>query len=239
MPLTSTRSKRPRQTTRVAQILKCAKEVFCEKGYNNTLISEIAERAGMVEGGVYYYFPSKRDLITKVMEEWIAGLIVDCERKLEGVEGTYNQLRVFVWSNLKTVRDEPEMAKMYYQLSHISDVEQRDARMMEIGERYGTRLFKIIEDAIASGEFRGDVPFEVALSLVAGAIQVNALALLRGTTSLSPEELASSVAKAFYYGFIAQPRPEEDPLFASIHKLESALTGLKALAESRARVPRR
>jgi AcrR family transcriptional regulator len=227
------KAKRPRQTTRVTQILKCARDVFCEKGYNNTLISEIAERAGMVEGGIYYYFPSKRDLIFKVMEQWISDLIIDYERKLEGIEGTYNQLRVFVWSNLKTVSDEPEMAKMYYQLSQISDVELRDARFLEIGERYGARLYKIIEDAMASGEFRDDIPFEVALSLVAGSIHVNALALLRGTTSLSPEQLASSVTKVFCQGLAVEPRSEKDPLYASIHKIENALTDLKTLAASR------
>ncbi len=233
MPSMIKRSGRPRHTKRVTQILNCAKEVFCEKGYNNTLISEIAERAGIVEGGIYYYFPSKRDLIVKVMEDWVSGLIVEYERKLEGVDGTYNKIRIFIWSNLKTVRDEPEMAKMYYQLSHISDAELRDSKILEIGERYGVHLFKTIENAMASGEFRDDIPFDVALSLVAGTMQVNALALLRGTTSFSPDELATSITKVIYQGLASDPRSAKDPLYASIHKIESALTGLKALAESR------
>jgi AcrR family transcriptional regulator len=233
MPPTVTRTKRLRRAVREAEILKCAKLVFCERGYENTLISEIAERAGMVEGAIYYYFPSKRDLMIRVMDEWISTLVSEYEKNLEGVSGTENRLRMFLRSNLRTIKNEPEMAKLYYQTGHVLDPELGDSKFMEIGNRYGARLYQTVEDAIASGEFRGDIPSNVAISLIAGAIQVNSLALLRGTATASPDELADTISKVLYQGLAAGPRSEGDPLLTSIQKIESALTGLKTMATAR------
>src|SRR3546814_1357501 len=40
---------------RVADILRAARDVFCEKGYEQTAVSEIAARIGVVEGTIYKY----------------------------------------------------------------------------------------------------------------------------------------------------------------------------------------
>ena len=54
----------PRQQ-RVAEIMRAARAVFIEKGYEEALLSDIAERADVVEGSIYRYFENKRDLLVK------------------------------------------------------------------------------------------------------------------------------------------------------------------------------
>ena len=54
------------QERRVADIMSAARRVIAERGYENALMSEIAEQAGIVEGSLYRYFENKRDLLTKV-----------------------------------------------------------------------------------------------------------------------------------------------------------------------------
>lgn len=49
------------------QILNAAAQVFSEKGYFKTRISDIAARANMGHGTVYRFFPSKRALATEVI----------------------------------------------------------------------------------------------------------------------------------------------------------------------------
>ena len=58
------------QERRVADILAAARQVIAEKGYENVLMSDIADRAGIVEGSLYRYFESKQDLLTKVADDW-------------------------------------------------------------------------------------------------------------------------------------------------------------------------
>jgi len=52
-----------------ARILKCATEVFSEKGYDGARVDEIARRAGVSGTLLYHYFGSKDGLFVAVMEE--------------------------------------------------------------------------------------------------------------------------------------------------------------------------
>ncbi|AHF79492.1 TetR/AcrR family transcriptional regulator [Thermococcus paralvinellae] len=45
------------------RILKAARELFAEKGYDKTTVDEIVERAGVAKGTFYNYFRSKEELI--------------------------------------------------------------------------------------------------------------------------------------------------------------------------------
>lgn len=52
-----------------ARILKAARQVFGERGFHAASIEEIAERAGLSNGAIYYNFESKGDLFFALLEE--------------------------------------------------------------------------------------------------------------------------------------------------------------------------
>jgi len=54
---------------RRAQILRAARSVFIEKGYLAARVEDVARRAGLSKGAVYFYFSSKRDLFTALVRE--------------------------------------------------------------------------------------------------------------------------------------------------------------------------
>ena len=70
------RTRRPR-AEREAEILSAARHSFAEHGYGATAVSEIAARAGVVEGTIYTYFESKRTLLIAVMKQFYEELIAD------------------------------------------------------------------------------------------------------------------------------------------------------------------
>ena len=45
-------------------------------------MAEIAKRLGIVEGTIYRYFPTKRELIIHVAEDWYQGMLADYDREL-------------------------------------------------------------------------------------------------------------------------------------------------------------
>src|SRR5271165_2945391 len=142
---------------RAADILKHARAVFCEKGFCDALVSEIAERAGVVEGSVFHYFPTKRELLIKAVEVWYTGLIWDYDQRLESITGTWNRLRFMVWGHLNVIHEEPEMTNLI-----VNEIrprpEYRDTAIFELNRDYTKRTLRIIEEAVATGEFRADVP---------------------------------------------------------------------------------
>src|SRR3954470_15169027 len=76
---------------RIADIMMAAKAVFTEKGYDEALISDIAERAGVVEGSIYRFFTNKRALLVRVIEHWYEEMLAQDTEQFAGVRGSWNQ----------------------------------------------------------------------------------------------------------------------------------------------------
>src|SRR5262245_45247317 len=61
MNLTTTKTRKSEETR--ARILEAALALFLERGYQETTMRAIADRAGVAIGNAYYYFESKEHLI--------------------------------------------------------------------------------------------------------------------------------------------------------------------------------
>jgi TetR/AcrR family transcriptional repressor of nem operon len=48
-------------------IIKKAYQVFREKGYHSTSMADIGKSCGLLKGSIYYYFPSKEELMKQVL----------------------------------------------------------------------------------------------------------------------------------------------------------------------------
>lgn len=56
-----------------AKILKAAVELFSRKGYDGTRIAEIAEASELPKANVYYYFATKEEIYTRLIESVLEG----------------------------------------------------------------------------------------------------------------------------------------------------------------------
>lgn len=57
-----------RSAATIGLILEASRELFTEKGFQDTSVDDIAEAAGVTKGAVYHHFKSKTDLFTAVLE---------------------------------------------------------------------------------------------------------------------------------------------------------------------------
>ena len=57
---------------RKQQILDAALSVFSTKGYANSSTLEIARKAGVAQGTIFHYFPTKHDLLMATAERYLA-----------------------------------------------------------------------------------------------------------------------------------------------------------------------
>ncbi|MBI9105660.1 MAG: TetR/AcrR family transcriptional regulator [Spirochaetales bacterium] len=74
----------------LARILKAAEDLFSQKGFYNTKITEIVESANVASGTFYIYFPDKKSIFRYLMEELnhalrkeIVEATVDCKNRKE------------------------------------------------------------------------------------------------------------------------------------------------------------
>jgi TetR/AcrR family transcriptional regulator, transcriptional repressor for nem operon len=56
------------------RIVMAAMELFWEKGYGSTSISDILKKAGANSGSLYHFFPAKQDVLTAVLDTYVAGI---------------------------------------------------------------------------------------------------------------------------------------------------------------------
>jgi AcrR family transcriptional regulator len=68
---------------RERRIVAAARRLFDRKGYANTAMEEIAERAGVAVGTLYNYFPSKDELLLTILRRETDALIAAGERVLQ------------------------------------------------------------------------------------------------------------------------------------------------------------
>jgi len=61
-----------RREQRRAHILACAAEVFAEKGYHASTVSDIIKKAGVARGTFYLYFKSKRTVFDELLDDLFA-----------------------------------------------------------------------------------------------------------------------------------------------------------------------
>lgn len=204
---------------RMADILAAARAVIAEKGYENAGVTEIARRAGLVEGSLYRFFTNKQDLLLRVAEDWFREQL-DADPSVGSVEGTRNKLRYLVWRSLQVIRRNPPLARFIY-TEIRPDPQYRGSVFHELNRRFTAEVREVIAAAVASGEFRKDVSPVLLRDMVFGCIEHRTWAFLRGEGDFSVEEVADGLANVIYRGMAAGPEAlPQDGLPGLVARLE-------------------
>jgi AcrR family transcriptional regulator len=212
---------------RIADIMVAAKAVFTEKGYGDALISDIAERAGVVEGSIYRFFANKRELLLRVVEHWYEDMLAQDAEQFAGVRGTWNQIRFIIHHHLATIHREPALSRLVFQ-EFRPDPEYRATRLFQLNQSYTHRIVDVVRHAQESGELRPDVSPSLVRDMVYGCIEHRTWAFLRNEGDFEVNETADGIANVIYRG-LAADRGEAEPGAASAARLEAVATRLEAL----------
>lgn len=140
-------------------ILAAASSVFAASGYESGSLTEVANVAGVSRQNLLYYFPSKKNLLTAVLEarddEFDARLRWMDDAAIGGVDDFAARLKEV----LSDIFRDRELMALYHRLtSEAADpdhpahewVARRYARVREAATR-------VLEDAQRRGELRVDV----------------------------------------------------------------------------------
>lgn len=194
----------PREA-RVDGILGAAREVFCNKGYDATVVSEIAARLGVAEPTVFKYFPTKRELLLKVLERWYAEMFGDYTRDLTGVKAPRERLRRLVWRHLDSVRGNPQLCRLMFREVR-SGPDYPGSRLHGLNRRYTQLLMDVIEEGRSTGAFRTDVPLPLLRDLVYGGIEHHAWNYMSGRGALDAHQIADDITAVLCDGIAKKKR---------------------------------
>jgi AcrR family transcriptional regulator len=150
------------------RILLAAAEEFANGGLFGARVDQIARRAETNERMLYYYFGSKEQLFTAVLE-YAFGALTEAEKTLDlsGVAPieAISRLAHFVWDYY---RDHPDLLRLINNENlHEARYLQKSSRIREMISPMVATLSSILDRGQRAGLFRGNVDplrFYVALS---------------------------------------------------------------------------
>lgn len=141
------------------RVLRAAAEAIAERGFAETRIADIADRAGMSPGHVMYYFSSKEELLLEALRfsedtRFYDGLAAELDR----APGAAGRLARFIELSIPGGAGDEQWTlwlelwtRAVHDPSIVARLEQRDARWTDA-------LAAILREGIADGSF---APVEV------------------------------------------------------------------------------
>lgn len=212
-----------RRQKRAGEILAAAREVFLEKGFQGTAVSEIASRVGIVEGLVFTYFPTKRDLLHAVLREMYEPLIQDVGDGYARLQGLRARLRFIVWRHLRVYVETPGLAKLVLHEVRTGP-EYTSSGLHELQVRY-TRFVRLaLEDAVREGEIEASVDIESVRSMLYGGLEHLMWPVLFGTQRANIDLIADRYTDLMLHGIEPARAPVQNDVESRLARLESLLT---------------
>ena len=154
-----------RGAVREQEIIDAAVRIFHDKGYAATSIQDIADAVGLLKGSLYYYVPSKEDLLYRIVTEVHSGAADNLRRadELDGDEVA--KLRALIRGHLLNFGANLPMVRVFYiDFTHLSA--ERHREILEKRRVYERFLI----DLIAAGQRKGLIAADIDAHLAGIAI---------------------------------------------------------------------
>lgn len=148
-------------------ITRAAREILADRGYHGTSIRDIAKRAGLSLSALYYWYPSKQELLKSLIEDSDRDYHARCERALRGAdEDPAAQLRSLVRVTVE-YRIERRI-ESNITVREVRNLEPESTKYLrEQGRAATKRWADVIDDGIARGVFHCAHPEDARRTIIA------------------------------------------------------------------------
>ena len=151
------------------RIIDAAIEVIAEKGFHNSRVSDIAERAEVADGTVYLYFKSKEQILMTALDSAFEAFYRRAREELTASHDAPTQLRVLARLHLRELSENRSLAVVLQ-----TELRQSAKFLKEFSQRELKGYFNLIREIIRkgqqSGSIRPDVSDKIAAACLFGAL---------------------------------------------------------------------
>ena len=181
------------------KIVQALKSLFETKEFSAITTAEIARSAGVTEALIYKYFKDKRDLLHQVLGEYLEQYRAQMEHDLKGIKGSFNKLRKLIWSHINVYATNRVFAKiLLIEVRNYPDYYKSEtySRVKE----YSNIVLQIIEEGVADGEIRKDVPARLIRHSILGSIEQVCLSGITFDKDIDPDVLTDQICEVIFLG---------------------------------------
>ncbi|KRF03405.1 TetR family transcriptional regulator [Paenibacillus sp. Soil766] len=152
------------------KIIHAAIEVFSEKGYHRASMDEIALRANVAKGSLYYHFPGKAQLFKTLVKEGFQEIIDRIRTDLNANLSLDEQIKRIIRHNLELFLDSSNLAHIVFnELSNGIESEVLE-ELKQLKVDYIHFLSGVLEEGKREGVLR-DVDCNLAAAGIIGMLE--------------------------------------------------------------------
>lgn len=154
------------------RILDAAAACFSDSGYSGVTLRDIADRANIKAGSLYYHFDSKENLVEEVLHAGVFNAFQSTRRAVESLgqkADPVEKLRAAMAAHLQSILSESRYASANLRIFRQMPKEIRE-RHLEQQREYGRFWATLFRKAVASGQLRKDLDLSAVRMLVLGAL---------------------------------------------------------------------
>ncbi|WCN36540.1 TetR/AcrR family transcriptional regulator [Aneurinibacillus uraniidurans] len=160
------------RTERIEQIMQAALEVYIEKGIRGTEMGDIAKKAGIARGLVYYYYKNKLDLFRELFTRYIELAQTFIQSRLTAEEDSLTKLKKYTRFYMEMAQNRPDLMRFYRNMENdITLVFETDSEAVRNSYTLNTHqpLIQAFERAMNEGKLKKSDP-KIIVNVYWGAL---------------------------------------------------------------------
>ncbi len=182
-------------------IVNVARKIFTRNGFRKTTMEEIAIAAGMGKSSIYYYFKSKEEIFSAVVEWEAAELKMRLNRVISKDDSPITKLKAYILFRLHYVRT----LENFYAALNEESLSHMDF-ILEIRQNFDLEEQQLVRGILEEGMNSG--VFQLNSSKI-GAIAISTMMkglelplILSKEHKTDREELLEDLIRVLFYGII-------------------------------------
>ena len=183
------------------QILETASRLFAQKGYKSTSMNEIANELGIKKATIYYYFPSKEQILFEIMnfamDEALKDLKKISKMKIPPMKKLEESLKFYSKYYVKKQND------LILLVNELNSLNERYKKILIDKEKVYVNIFKgIFSELKEQGKLK-DIPLTIIAFSFFGMVHYT-IKWYRASGEVKPEKLSEYFVEIFTKGIVLE-----------------------------------
>lgn len=185
------------------RILRSAASLFHNQGFEATGMSDIADAVGIQKSSLYHHFDSKQELLLEILNHTVESAIGGLKEIADSSRPAAERLRLAIRHHILHLVEDLDNVACFVEEGKALEPPYREQYLAK-RDSYESEFRRILEDGIASGEFR-ETDVRLAGFAVLGMCNW-VVRWYRPEGPHSPEEIAASLGDIAVYGLKSASR---------------------------------
>lgn len=149
------------------EILSAAEELFAEKGYENTAVSDIVKKVGVAQGLFYYYYKSKEEILNSLADMYTKRVVKSLEDIVDSDNSSIDKIHLCVEKFIDIIGlKNRRVAKLANYLHKEENTATHHKYALKMIDKVTPVLAKVVEQGVEEKVFSTDYPEEVTAFLL-------------------------------------------------------------------------